>query len=132
MCPRRYPERGWPCQSCRRSDIVDFRTIGPSWRAAIWPRTHSTPEFRAGLFATRRLQKNQRLVRQATLGYPAQPFLLGPGLLPALALEHADGAAGLGVEHGPDQSGLPITMTACPDRVGVVAGKDFVFEFAAH
>jgi hypothetical protein len=57
----------------------------------------------------------------------ALPFVFGPSLLPALALEHADGAAVLGIEHFPKERGLLAAMAAYGDRVGHVAGKNFAF-----
>jgi hypothetical protein len=53
-------------------------------------------------------------------------------MLPALALEHADGAAILGIEYGPKQRGLLTAMTARPDWIRFEAGKDLVFEFVIH
>jgi hypothetical protein len=53
-------------------------------------------------------------------------------LLPALALEHADRAAILGIEYGPKQRGLLTAMTAHLDWIRFEAGKDFVFEFVIH
>jgi hypothetical protein len=53
-------------------------------------------------------------------------------LLPTLALEHADGAAIVGIEHGPNQYGLLVAIAAGLDWIGVVAGKDFVFELVTH
>jgi hypothetical protein len=60
------------------------------------------------------------------------PLILGPCLLPALALEHADCAAILGIEHGPSQHGLLTAVTAYPNWIGFEAGKDFVFEVVIH
>jgi hypothetical protein len=59
-------------------------------------------------------------------------LVLGPALLPALALEHADRAAILGIENGPKQRGLLTAMTAHLDWIRFEAGKDFVFEFVIH
>jgi hypothetical protein len=62
---------------------------------------------------------------------PKRPLslVLGPGLLAATALEHADLAAIYGIEHGSKERGLVAAMTAHPDRIGFEAGKDLVFEF---
>jgi hypothetical protein len=57
---------------------------------------------------------------------------LGPRLLSALTLEHADGSAGEGVQHCPNQRGLLTAMVARRGRIGIVAGKDFVLEFVTH
>jgi len=59
----------------------------------------------------------------------ALPLILDPSLLPALTLEHADGAAIPGIKHGQNRSGLAAAMTARLDRIGVVAGKDLVLKF---
>jgi hypothetical protein len=59
-------------------------------------------------------------------------LILGPGLFATPAPEHADRAAILGIEHGPNQGGLLLALGACPDRIGVEAGKDFVLEFVVH
>src|SRR6202035_489263 len=59
-------------------------------------------------------------------------LILGPSLLPARALEHADCAAILGIEHTPKQRGLLAATRARPNRIGSEAGKDFVFEFVVH
>lgn len=59
------------------------------------------------------------------------PFL-APGLLTALAPEHADGATTYGVEHRHDGRGLLTAMTTDWGGIWVVAGKDFVLEFTAH
>jgi hypothetical protein len=53
---------------------------------------------------------------------------LGPGLFAALALEHADCAPVLRIEHSQNQGGLFVAMAAWSDRIGVEAGKDFVFK----
>jgi hypothetical protein len=59
-------------------------------------------------------------------------LILGPSLLPALALEHANRAAILGIEHGPKERGLIAALAARRNRIGCEAGKDFVFEFVLH
>ena len=53
-------------------------------------------------------------------------------MLPALALEHTNGAAVSGVEHGSNQRRLLVAIAAGPDWIRVVAGKDFVFELVSH
>jgi hypothetical protein len=60
------------------------------------------------------------------------PLILGPGLLPALALEHTDRAAILRIEHSPKQRGLLAATATHPNWIGLEAGKDFVFEFVVH
>jgi hypothetical protein len=60
------------------------------------------------------------------------PLILGPSLLPALALEHADRAAILRIEHGPKQRGLLAATATHPNWIRLEAGKDFVFEFVVH
>ena len=55
------------------------------------------------------------------------PLILAPCLVTALALEHADRAAISGIEHGQNKNGLLIAIIARPDRLGIVAGKDFIF-----
>jgi hypothetical protein len=52
-------------------------------------------------------------------------------LFAALALEHADRAPVLGIEHSP-QGGLLGTMAARSDRIGVEARKYFVLEIVIH
>ena len=49
-------------------------------------------------------------------------------MLAALAFKHSHRAATEGIQHRPDQRGLLTAMVAGRDRVGVVAGKDFVLE----
>jgi hypothetical protein len=53
-------------------------------------------------------------------------------LLSALALEHADCPAIHGIEHRPNRGGLLAANAARPDRLGIEAGKDFVFELVTH
>jgi hypothetical protein len=52
-------------------------------------------------------------------------------LLPALALEHTDRATIAGIEHGPNQCGLPVAILTPRDWIRFEAGKDFVFELVA-
>jgi hypothetical protein len=59
-------------------------------------------------------------------------LILGPSLLPTVTFEHADGAATLGIEHGPEQGGPLAAIAAQPDWIGIVAGKDFVLKFGTH
>jgi hypothetical protein len=59
-------------------------------------------------------------------------LILGPGLLTALALEHADCAPVVGIEHGSNHSGLLAAIAACSDRIGIEAARDLVFEVVVH
>ena len=60
-------------------------------------------------------------------------LIVGPSLLPAFALEHADGAATEGIQHCPEESGFLSARIARSDWVWVIAGKDFVLELVnAH
>src|SRR5882757_4957694 len=59
-------------------------------------------------------------------------LILGPGLLTAIAFEHTDGAAGLGIQHRPKQRWLLIAIVTRLDRIGGVPGKDFVLELVIH
>jgi hypothetical protein len=71
-------------------------------------------------------------VTHAEIATVRSRLIFGPGALTALALEHADRAAIAGIEHGQNQSGLLITMTAQPDWIGLEAGKDLVLKFVFH
>jgi acyl-CoA synthetase (AMP-forming)/AMP-acid ligase II len=51
-------------------------------------------------------------------------LILGPGLLSALALEHADRAAIPGIKHGQNRIGLVAAMAARPDRIIVIGIHD--------
>jgi hypothetical protein len=62
----------------------------------------------------------------------ALPLTLGPGLFTATAFEHAEGAAGGGIQHRPDNGGLSPASIARRDWIGLVVGKDFVLELATH
>ena len=77
-------------------------------------------------------QKSKYLYRERPPSEATLCLILGPGLLSALALEHADGAAVLGIEHFPKERGLLAAMAAHGDRVGHVAGKNFAFKFVVH
>jgi hypothetical protein len=57
---------------------------------------------------------------------------LGPGLLPAIALEHAEGASGERIQHRQNHSRFLTAMVARLDWIGIEAGEDFVFELVSH
>ncbi|MGY4350965.1 hypothetical protein ACVWXM_007458 [Bradyrhizobium sp. GM7.3] len=59
-------------------------------------------------------------------------FTLGPGLLTALALEHANDPTGLGVEHLRRKDRLAATLIARLHWIWLIAGKDFVLKIAVH
>ena len=59
-------------------------------------------------------------------------FIFGPGLLPALALEHPDRAASLRIEHRPNHGGVLVALAACLDRIRIEARKHFVLELIIH
>lgn len=59
-------------------------------------------------------------------------FVLGPSLLAALALEHANDPPGLGIEHL-HREGWPLaTVVAGLSWIWLIAGKDFVLKVAVH
>jgi hypothetical protein len=62
----------------------------------------------------------------------ALPFIFGPSLLPALALEHPHRAATAGIKHFLNEFGLLATTTAPWDWIGLVAGKYFILKFVVH
>jgi hypothetical protein len=62
----------------------------------------------------------------------ALSLILGPCLFAALALEHADRAPIVGIEHSPNQGGLLVAMAACSDWIGFEARKYFVLEIIIH
>jgi hypothetical protein len=84
----------------------------------------------------RRWRMGESAVPSGTHGRPptaaALLLILGPRLLSALALEHADGPAIHGIEHPPNHGGILAANAARPDRIGIEAGKDFVLELATH
>jgi hypothetical protein len=53
-------------------------------------------------------------------------------LLTALALEHADDPAGLGIEHLHREGRLSTTVIAGPGWIWLKARKDFVLKIAVH
>jgi hypothetical protein len=59
-------------------------------------------------------------------------FTLSPGLLTALALEHANDPTGLGVEHLRRKDRLAATLIARLHWIWLIAGKDFVLKIAVH
>jgi hypothetical protein len=59
-------------------------------------------------------------------------FVLSPGLLAALALEHANDSTGIRVEHLHREGQPSATVIAGLGRIWLIAGKDFVFEIAVH
>jgi hypothetical protein len=59
-------------------------------------------------------------------------LILGPCLFAALALEHADRASVVGIEHSPNQGGLLVAMAAHPDWIRFEARKYFVLEIVIH
>ncbi|UPJ28999.1 hypothetical protein [Bradyrhizobium sp. CW1] len=59
-------------------------------------------------------------------------FTLGPCLLTALALEHANDPTGLGVEHLRRKDRLAATLIARLHWIWLIAGKDFVLKIAVH
>jgi hypothetical protein len=73
---------------------------------------------------------NKKLTSEATEA--ASPFVFRPSLLPAPALEHADRASILWIEHFQNKCGLLATMAARGHRVGFEFRKDFVFKFVVH
>jgi hypothetical protein len=70
--------------------------------------------------------------RLATPEKPTLSFILNPGLLTALTLKNSDHAAIFGIEHPQDQSRLLIAVTARPNRIGLKAPENFIFEVVAH
>jgi len=62
----------------------------------------------------------------------ASLLILRPCLLTAIAFEHTDGAAGLRIQHRPKQRRLLIAVATGLDRIGGVAGKDFVLKLVIH
>jgi hypothetical protein len=109
-----------PCAPARSSRR--HHPDGRSCQPAPWTQKWRVVGLTARTFQNERGRQLRRL----------SPLLLGPGLLPTLALEHADRAAIVGIEHGPNQRGLLVAIVAGPDWIGVVAGKDFVFELVTH
>jgi hypothetical protein len=86
-------------------------------------------------FTFRRPSRDRRCICRSR--GPEEPagfslLFLGPRLLPALALEHAEGPATHWIEHRPKEGGLVAASAADPDRVRTEAGKHFVLELVFH
>src|SRR5882757_1478802 len=69
-----------------------------------------------------RRQSRADLKRPPTETETALLLILGPCLLAAVAFEHADGAAVLGIQHGQDKSR---NVTAMTTRLGAIGGCDW-------
>jgi hypothetical protein len=73
---------------------------------------------------------NKKLTSEATEA--ALPFVFRPSLLPAPALEHADRAAILRIEHFQNECGLLATMATRSHRIEFEFRKNFIFKFVVH
>ncbi len=93
--------------------------------SALGPCTHCPPlSCRAG--------RSRSSGPQPKPGPLSASPVFGPSLFAAVALKHSHGAPVAGIKHIPNQRRLLAARTTRPGRIGFEAGKDFVFELAAH